>query len=607
MQITTLLSLEASINAPSSSFLTSLYGKSNTLSSLELVKTEYLDDEQKLTDDIKSGKVKTIQDVFKVKVDENVGDLKIELNSDLQADGGFNENNPTKVILSGRSIVKSLMHETTHATQYFTRPESAEKISTGANIDHLKNAKQEVLNSIDEYVKKNFPTTYDIMTRSSSNDIPTIIYFNIDGEMQATCKLTSLLFESGFTWSRDKSILYSPDGKEHWDLTLKTEVKSSSKNNQKSNKGVIKNEQSSNVSNIVDGTVGENSTESSERVETNTNEQSKTRPSSKDIRARFEKIDGHQVKKVGKIYANIETKVDTNDSVVAEGKNVYGVNVFYYSGTVYDEDGEQHAARGFTDGKNIYITKGLSKNAAKKVLKHEYFHIKKRQNRELFNELKDKLNINSVNRIEIFDNSNLFGNFNVSGMVVFIDGKKNTNLYRKFKITNDKNDDYGTMREVIYRRYFRVLKDNLERPDLIIVDGGIGQVNIAREVLMELGMDIHVAGLKKDDKHSTNVLVGGYPLHEIEIKKDSYLFLLLTRMQDEVHRYTISYHKDIRSKGAISSILDNIDGIGEVRKKNILKKYRTIPKMKEASIEELSELMPKNIAIDFYNYLRNVK
>ena len=222
-------------------------------------------------------------------------------------------------------------------------------------------------------------------------------------------------------------------------------------------------------------------------------------------------------------------------------------------------------------------------------------------------ELSSLLGIEKSNHIEIFDNSNIFGSFNVSGMVVFIDGKKNTNLYRKFKITNDKNDDYGTMREVIYRRYFRVLRDNLERPDLIIVDGGEGQVNIAREVIQELGMNIPVAGLKKDDKHSTNVLVGRYPLQEIEVKKDSYLFLLLTRMQDEVHRYTISYHKDIRSKGAISSILDNIDGIGEVRKKNILKKYKTITKMKEASIDELSELMPRNVAIDFYEYLKTIE
>ena len=222
-------------------------------------------------------------------------------------------------------------------------------------------------------------------------------------------------------------------------------------------------------------------------------------------------------------------------------------------------------------------------------------------------ELSDMLGIEKSSHIEMFDNSNIFGSFNVSGIVVFIDGKKAPHLYRKFKITNDKNDDYGTMREVIYRRYFRVLKDNLERPDLILVDGGLGQINIAREVISELGLNIPVAGLKKDDKHSTNTLLGGYPVREIEIKKDSYLFLLLTRMQDEVHRYTISYHKDIRSKGALSSILDNIDGIGEVRKKKILKKYHTIDKMKNATISELSEIMPENIAISFHEYLNDLK
>ena len=226
---------------------------------------------------------------------------------------------------------------------------------------------------------------------------------------------------------------------------------------------------------------------------------------------------------------------------------------------------------------------------------------------ESLKDLANLLGIEKCNHIEMFDNAHIFGAFNVSGMVVFVDGKKAPHLYRKFKITNDKNDDYGTMREVIYRRYFRVLKDNLEKPDLILVDGGVGQVNVAREVIESLGMNIPVAGLKKDDKHSTNMLLGKYPLEEIPIKKDSYLFLLLTRMQDEVHRYTITYHKDIRSKGALTSILDNIDGIGEVRKKNILKKYKTIDKMKEASIEELKELMPENIAINFSEYLNNLK
>lgn len=218
-------------------------------------------------------------------------------------------------------------------------------------------------------------------------------------------------------------------------------------------------------------------------------------------------------------------------------------------------------------------------------------------------ELKEKLHLDKVERIELFDNSNLFGNFNVSGMVVFKDGKPSKNDYRKFKITNDKNDDYGTMREVIYRRYFRVLKDNLERPDLIIVDGGLGQINVAREVIESLGMNIPVAGLKKDDKHSTNVLLGLEPIEEIIIDKRSDLFLLLTKMQNEVHNFTINYHKDIRSKGALSSVLDNIDGIGEVRKNKLLKKYKSITKMKEASIEELEEILPRETAINFKRFL----
>ena len=220
-------------------------------------------------------------------------------------------------------------------------------------------------------------------------------------------------------------------------------------------------------------------------------------------------------------------------------------------------------------------------------------------------ELKDKLKLDSVDRIELFDNSNLFGTFNVSGMVVFVMGKPSKNDYRKFKITNDKNDDYGTMREVIYRRYFRVLKDGLEKPNLVIVDGGLGQINVAREVIHELGLDIPVCGLKKDDKHATNVLLGFNPVVEIPIDKRSDLFLLLTKMQTEVHNFTISYHKQIRSKGALSTVLDNIEGIGEVRKKRLLKKYKTISKMKEASLEELEEILPKEVAVTFKDFLDN--
>lgn len=220
-------------------------------------------------------------------------------------------------------------------------------------------------------------------------------------------------------------------------------------------------------------------------------------------------------------------------------------------------------------------------------------------------ELSNILNIDNLSRIELFDNSNLFGNFNVSGMVVFIDGKPAKNEYRKFKITNDVNDDYGTMREVIYRRYFRVLKDNLKKPDLIIVDGGIGQLNIVREVIDSLGLNIPSIGLKKDDKHNTSTIVGLNPITEINIDKRSNLFFLLTRMQDEVHNFTINYHRQIRSKGSLSSILDNIEGIGEVRKNKLLKKYRTIPKMKEASTKELEEILPNNIALELKNFLDN--
>ena len=248
----------------------------------------------------------------------------------------------------------------------------------------------------------------------------------------------------------------------------------------------------------------------------------------------------------------------------------------------------------------------LAKDNARIYYEEQMTYIKRDEDKitNALNELKEKLNIPSADRIELFDNSNLFGSFNVSGMVVFKMGKPSKNDYRKYKITNDVNDDYGTMKEVIYRRYFKVLKENLEMPDLIIVDGGIGQINVAREVISSLGLKIEVCGLKKDDTHSTNMLLGKDPLEEIKIDKQSDLFLLLTKMQDEVHNFTISYHKNIRSKGALSSVLDNIEGIGEVRKNKLLKKYKTISKMKEAPLEELEEILPKDIAVSFKDFLQ---
>lgn len=216
-------------------------------------------------------------------------------------------------------------------------------------------------------------------------------------------------------------------------------------------------------------------------------------------------------------------------------------------------------------------------------------------------ELKEVLGLDKLDRIELFDNAHLFGTYNVSGMVVYIDGKPAKNEYRKFKISFDKNDDYGTMREVIYRRYFRVLMDDLVRPDLIIVDGGIGQMNVAKEVLDELKMDINLVGLKKDDKHSTSALVTFEK--ELPIEKRSNLFHYLERMQDEVHNFTINYHKQIRSKGLYASILDNVEGIGTKRKEALLKKYKTVNKLRGASIDELSTIVPREVAVNIKKIL----
>ena len=220
-------------------------------------------------------------------------------------------------------------------------------------------------------------------------------------------------------------------------------------------------------------------------------------------------------------------------------------------------------------------------------------------------ELREVLGLEKLDRIELFDNAHLFGTYNVSGMVCFIDGRPAKNEYRKYKISVDKNDDYGTMREVVYRRYFRVLMDGLTRPDLIIVDGGIGQMNVAKEVLDNLNLKINLVGLKKDDKHSTNALVTFE--REIPIEKRSNLFHFLERMQDEVHNFTISYHRQIRSKGLYVSILDNVEGIGSKRKEALLKKYKTVNKLREASIDDLSTIVPNEVAINIKKILEETE
>ncbi len=257
-------------------------------------------------------------------------------------------------------------------------------------------------------------------------------------------------------------------------------------------------------------------------------------------------------------------------------------------------------------GEKLRLIEMANKNA-KITLDNEFELLEKDENRTYVanQELKQILNLDRLERIELFDNSHLFGTYSVSGMVVFIDGKPAKNEYRKYKIKVDTNDEYGMMREVIYRRYFRVLKDQLTKPDLIIVDGGIGQIHIAREVIENLGLHIPVVGLKKDDHHTTDSLLGFNPIQTIKIDKKSNLFYFLERMQDEVHNFTIHYHQQIRSKGTLSSVLDTVEGIGSVRKKELLKKYKTLSKMKEAPLDELKLILPENVAINLQDFLKN--
>ena len=209
------------------------------------------------------------------------------------------------------------------------------------------------------------------------------------------------------------------------------------------------------------------------------------------------------------------------------------------------------------------------------------------------------LNIPTPVRIESFDNSNIMGTSPVSAMVVFVNGKPSKKDYRKYKIkTVIGPDDYASMREVIKRRYSRVIRDGLTPPDLIVIDGGQGQVNIAKEVIQDqLGLDIPIAGLQKNDKHQTHELLFGDPLQVVELSRNSQEFFLLQRIQDEVHRFAITFHRQLRSKNSFSSQLDGIEGLGPKRKQNLMKHFKSLTKIKEASVDEIVEVgVPRAVA-----------
>ncbi|MBR4618614.1 MAG: excinuclease ABC subunit UvrC [Bacilli bacterium] len=249
----------------------------------------------------------------------------------------------------------------------------------------------------------------------------------------------------------------------------------------------------------------------------------------------------------------------------------------------------------------------LALENAKENLKNEEETIEKDETKrkEASILLAKLLNIPKVERIESFDNSHLFGTYYVGGMVVFDNFLPNKNEYRKYKISSTVKDDLGAMKEVLYRRYYKVLMEDLTKPDLIVLDGGENQITVCKEIIDSLNLNIKIVGLVKDSHHRTNHLLDeNYNL--IEIPNDSNLFLYLSRIQEEVHRFAITYHRDIKSKGALVSVLDMVPGIGEKRRKELLKKFGSLKKLKEANIKDLETIIPSDIAKSLHEYLKEI-
>ncbi|KYD15212.1 hypothetical protein B4119_2986 [Parageobacillus caldoxylosilyticus] len=259
-------------------------------------------------------------------------------------------------------------------------------------------------------------------------------------------------------------------------------------------------------------------------------------------------------------------------------------------------------------GKKKELVELASKNAAI-ALKEKFYLIERDEKRTIkaVENLGKILEIPVPHRIEAFDNSNIYGADPVSAMVVFIDGKPEKKEYRKYKVkTVEGPDDYESMREVVRRRYTRVLKEKLPLPDLIIIDGGKGHLAAVRDVLEnELGLNIPLAGLAKDEKHRTSELIMGDPPKIVPLERNSQEFYLLQRIQDEVHRFAVTFHRQTREKTMFRSVLDDIPGVGEKRKKALLKHFGSLKNMKEATVEELQQAnIPRTVAEKIYKKLR---
>ncbi|MDY5992825.1 MAG: excinuclease ABC subunit UvrC [Bacilli bacterium] len=249
----------------------------------------------------------------------------------------------------------------------------------------------------------------------------------------------------------------------------------------------------------------------------------------------------------------------------------------------------------------------LARDNAKEILMSEEEMLKKNDDLRLkaIDELKVLLKTDNVSRMEAFDNSHLFGTFYVGGMVVYDDFLPLKDEYRKYKISVTVKDDLGAMKEVLYRRYYRVLMENLTPPDIVVMDGGYNQVRIAKDIIDSLGLKIRVIGLVKNDKHKTSSIIDEEG-RVLEVSPNSNLFLFFSRIQEEVHRYAITYHRNIKAKGSLSSLLDLVPGIGEVRRKELLKKFGSLKKMKEASFEELNEVLPDDVSKALFDYLKEM-
>ncbi len=261
-------------------------------------------------------------------------------------------------------------------------------------------------------------------------------------------------------------------------------------------------------------------------------------------------------------------------------EDIYDVNVVYKSrGALYD----------LIDMATINARQGIDEHFMSARLTDD--------NLSILTKLGKMLAIKTPTYIELFDNSHLQGSSPVGAMVAFINGEPSKKMYRKFHIEGDeKRDDFASIKEVIYRRYRRIKDDHLKQPNLILVDGGLPQVHAAIESLAKLEMDIPVFGLYKNDRHQTEGLINKEG-KKFELSDDKPLFFLLMRMQDEVHRFAISFHHQIRNKAFKSSILDNIDGLGKRRIEMLYRNYESINELKKATLEELEQLLPKNVAL----------